>query len=169
MQRLDPATASQSAAIVKILAAHEQRLKGPLRSAFKTESEKVISFLTCNDQLIRNLVKALAFTKVSRSNHWGGTIKAQRDVLAAYLTVAPFPLNVRNDALRELWFKEHGPPLVKSLTLYPCLCPYTASLEEAPLQAIKKCESHAVLIRLLLAHLHNTTPENIRKLLKPSK
>lgn len=125
------------------------------------------------------MLKDLVTVRVRRERHLPLTVVAQRDLMATYLKAFKYPR--RNTAARRLWFDDHALKLVLVLSAWHCLCgpldwkpsnnPNAAALGSVADRIKKTCRewpkmTEAPVTYETLAVLHNTTPENILKLLQ---
>lgn len=117
----------------------------------------------------------IAEGRVSRLNHYPPTMQTQEKALKDYFEQEKFPSG-KNKDMRAKWVNKHGQPVYDLLKTFNCPCNYQAF--EAWNNAVGKEASKPDTVfyhypddvrSFLLATLHNTTPENIKKYLKKKK
>lgn len=174
MKRLSPKEGNWAAKVVQVLAAHERAIPPILRSAFKLPPEgheRALAQLTIKDQRVSRLLRWLADGQATRQDHWPEALRLQRDVMTQYLETAPFPCRGNNLSVsRGKWWDDHGEKLWARLAAIPCLCSYTTGNRKTLREDLRDCTNVAPMTHAFLACLHHpTTPEQVRRLLKPSK
>lgn len=113
--------------------------------------------------------------QLSRKSHAYYTINAQLDWLRNYLKKLEFPIAGNNRALaiqrQERWIRNRNAAISKTLCSFPCMCSYS-TLEEFEFKTVLNIKTMKPTIGnaavAIVASVHNTTVENIRKLSKPS-
>jgi hypothetical protein len=152
-----------------------------LEQALESKTPSAITALKLTQDTISLLVKwveALAVGQVQRGKHLSLTVVVQRDLMATFLKLFNYPQ--RYAATRRLWFDDHAHDLVVVLSFLPCLCspldwkpsnrPSATAVDAVADRLKNTCRqwpkmTEAPVTYETLAILHNTTPENIRKLL----
>ena len=134
----------------------------------------------CSDPAIKDLVKRLAAGKPQRDKHDIELLKFQRELVLEYMDEHEFPKYLENpdNALKLLqdWMDEHAPVLIPRLSVVSCGCgapSKSIALPELHSTHLKTNPRHGVppdkMLLAILAHLHNTSPKYIDKLLnRPS-
>jgi len=107
---------------------------------------------------------SLAYAPPSKAKHWPEVLKLQWNTLLVYLREKDF-----NE--RAGWIEEHKSEIRKRLTSIPCNCRYRRDLansirEVAERERKGKPTSLAFVATQILADVHSTGPENIRKWLR---
>ena len=99
-----------------------------------------------------------------RADHHVPTLRIQQTLLIEYFESNGF----RSNATEQIntWLQRRVHEIWELIKPFPCLCNYRDSLNDMNLEKPTPTETFAELIRLILAELHVSTPENIRKLLK---
>lgn len=119
-------------------------------------------------------LERLAFGHSSKETHYRDTLRSQRGALLDFFRQEHFPHDVRDSGVVKKWLAVHWTRILALLTLIPCYCRYT-SLSYNEFSADKITQTHsrwwgqARTTDLIIAVLHNTTPENLRRLLKASR
>jgi hypothetical protein len=126
------------------------------------------------------LLNALSRPSRSKIQHLLITLHLQRNFIVKFMEVHSYQ-NLA-DNRQEEWFENtHGEHFFSVLTAHPCFCSYPRTLKEvlhppAPRDHLSEFDERkgkylapaGSTINYLLANLHHTTPEQIRKLLKKS-
>lgn len=163
---LSPGKAEEARLLLKVMVAHEHRLKRVMNLRDAQNDLLIGTFLLHNPPIKRQL-KGLAIGTVPK-DHWIAGIKEQRRLLVQYLEDDPLPKATRNSPewvrRGHQWFDQHHNELFPWLTAFPCLHPYPS----AEGFRIESRLTPRNFILAILAHLHNTTTNQIAKLLKPS-
>ena len=109
--------------------------------------------------------------------HDAEIVKVQRRVLVIFVSLNPYPTGPSE---RWGWIVKHGGEIMKLIAGLPCLCRYERDWkglkDGVPIKGKGRkaarlepghCRTPGEIIDLLLAYVHNTTPQNIQKLLRP--
>lgn len=160
LDRLDPAMAHYARANIKSLAIIEGPLLG---NKYGTAVRKRMYPASLGEIVLAGLRS----DDVPRGNHWGCTIKLQRQLLLRYFECnKPPQWHARNPVHVSLQVREHLHYMYKTISRIPCRCePYPSSLEKVEGFVGKTVTSTETLIRFSLGELHQTGPKNIRKLM----
>lgn len=116
-------------------------------------------------EALRTALYNLAYGKLGRHEHYVPFLHLQRDFLVQYINRHPYP---QQAGRRESWLHAHAEPIWNLLTQLKCLCRYSKSLRDLPLDNLNWSRTPARVICLLLAKLHQATPAQIQKLLSHS-
>jgi len=111
--------------------------------------------------------------------HTSVTIAYQKQLIMTYWNLRDhqFPERANNIAAQHDWLSKHAPNLFGQLAELPCFCSYQTTFTDDDWKRVradrdKKGKSpmltKAHVILLLLAHLHNSGPDEIKKLLAQS-
>ncbi|WP_447985024.1 hypothetical protein [Nitrospira sp. Nam74] len=112
-------------------------------------------------------LKAIASAPVPRkSTHYLGSLNMQRKLLAHFLSEYPFPTSANK---RWDWVKQYWKDIVKLLDGFPCGCNYSRTLEPLNEDAVTTWVTDLDVMLRILAHLHNSAPTYIQKLLSAAK
>jgi len=117
-------------------------------------------------ELLLDRLRTMVHGKVPRDDHDRYTIHDQRNRINKYFEdhpVAP-SLSARE---YKTWLMKHGEKLREILGEYPCLCEYRSSFEGINEVSLLACRGPGELTGIILAELHESTPEAMRKALKP--
>jgi hypothetical protein len=117
----------------------------------------------------------IAAGTLSRNSHWYYTLNAQLDWLRDYVKKSEFPLRGNNRAVtiqrQEQWIRAHAETIGRELSGWPCMCNYSG-LGEFQYKPVLDTNTNRPTIgtaaTAIVAFVHNTTVENVRKLTKPS-
>jgi hypothetical protein len=99
-----------------------------------------------------------------RSGHMSNTIDIQKLLCTRFMENHQLPNTTEEEKLN--WIETHWPQLIQFIGPFPCLCSYSVEWDKNTFCRLPLEEGMAGIIRMLLAYLHNTTPQNINKLLK---
>ena len=126
------------------------------------------------------LLDALSLPNRSKRQHLLITLHLQRDFILGFMNHYGYQ-NLADNRQEEWFEKTFGEHFFSVLTAHPCFCPYPRTLKEVlyppaphdPLSEFDEREGKYLApagstINYLLANLHHTTPEQIRRLLKES-
>lgn len=113
-------------------------------------------------EVIEAGLQTLIYRKVGRSQHHLPILRLQRELLAQYINQHPYPQQVRQ---RESWLHEHSGPIWNRLSPLKCMCSYPDSLSGSLQDDLNWSRTPGQVIYLLLADLHQSTPDQIKKLL----
>ncbi|WP_447979035.1 hypothetical protein [Candidatus Nitrospira bockiana] len=118
-------------------------------------------------KLYEDVFMAIALGQAASSGHNVFSLKLQKIVLANYLRETnPYPQEKR---FWRRWIKESWSDVLKRLERFPCWCNYDRELtDDSVNNLVRKWNprTDAQILYSFLAHLHNTTPENIKRELK---
>ncbi len=120
--------------------------------------------------MVGQLLAALQRKKLPRSHHHVRMLHLQQSLLTAFLKKHRPQLGV--DLNLGTWLKRHNKELLSLLTQVPCFCKQRESLVGLDEEFPDCTGTLGEVVTLILAGLHRSKPENIRKLLKkktPSK
>ena len=112
--------------------------------------------------LVANLSRLIQ--KRPRPEHHVPTLRIQQTLLIDYLKSNNF--QAKGVEQIKDWLHERVQEMWELIKPYPCFCNYRRTLADMDLDKPVRTETLTQLIRLILAELHFSTPENIRKLLK---
>ena len=113
--------------------------------------------------------------RMSRLNHYPPTLQTQVKALKDYFRQKDFP-RAKNKEERGQWINEHKQEIYELLITFNCPCNYQ-TFEGWSKEVEEEANNPDTVIHyypddaraFLLAILHNTTPENIKKFLKNKK
>lgn len=156
LQGIDPEQAAHCAGMIAVIAGAEVA-----RFASQDQIENEIKWA----------FNGIAFGKPSRAMCGRGTFLVQRDMLLDYLMREEYPCQAENTKTMKDWLAQHWSRIIELITPTPCGCSYTVSFDGLGSLAERSGTSHkwrsvADTAVLILANLHNTTPANIRRILK---
>jgi len=107
--------------------------------------------------------------KIPRGGHMPNALDTQRQLLIQFLEHHPAPLDETHTEDTWLWVEANWQQIVDFIGWVPCLCTSSNTFDPLALRKIPLAEGTLGLVRALLAYFHNTTPEQIKKLLKQSE
>ena len=104
---------------------------------------------------------------VSRCTHDRQNLRTQRGLLLDYFLQEKYPS--QSDKAARKWLKARWSRMTELLAMIPCGCRYSLDVESF-LQMAKDrvLVGDAEVSEVILASVHNTTIQNVRKLLKPA-
>lgn len=118
--------------------------------------------------------------QVQERTHTSVTIAYQKQLIMAYWNLRDhqFPERANNIAVQHEWLRKHGPNLFGQLAELPCFCSYQTTFTDDDWNRVRAdrdkrgkppmlTKAHVIL--LLLAHLHNSGPDEIKKLIAQSR
>ncbi|MDI3467927.1 MAG: hypothetical protein OJF50_006748 [Nitrospira sp.] len=118
--------------------------------------------------LYRDLTRAIAYLHPPRrSSHDPRVIWIQEALLSGFLREHPYTCHT-NDRW-WLWASQYWNDLRLLLTVVPCWCKYSENLPDSHSvgrEALKAPQTEKSAKHLLLAHLHDVTPDSINRHLK---
>jgi len=104
------------------------------------------------------------------------TISLQNQMTIEYFKKEAFPDKALSIATQQVWFYKQGPVLFEKLIGLPCFCLYQPTFDESDWPTVKGYLDRKGRVQLttrqaillLLAHLHNSRPDEIAKLIAES-
>jgi len=119
---------------------------------------------------INSSVTAIRSAPADTHQHSAANVSDQSRILLDYLRKEAYPVNAQSDANRKEWLKHHWPRIIELLTMFPCRCSYSTRYEEfvgpwlrANQRGGTKLSLHSDTTHLILAFLHNASPESVRR------
>lgn len=119
------------------------------------------------DKICKARLLSIVSDKVPREDHDRFTIADQRKWLTRYLYEQPIKPSA-SPRQYKTWLIKHWQALYKGLKDFDCLCEYRSSLDGIAESDLRDCRGPAILIEILLAELHRSTPSAMRKVLSHS-
>lgn len=103
-----------------------------------------------------------------RAGHMSNVLDTQKLLLARYLAIRPPPLDPTATEDTKKWVQDNWDAILDLIGWLPCLCNYSATFDSNDFSRRydRADEGAAGLIHTILAFLHNSIPETIRRLLK---
>jgi hypothetical protein len=105
---------------------------------------------------------------IPRGSHMPNVLDVQKLLLAQYMTIHPPPLDPTASKDTKNWVCTNWDAIHDFIGWLPCLCNYSATFDNSLFsrQYDVAEQGAAGLIHTILAFLHNSTSENIKKLLR---
>jgi hypothetical protein len=110
------------------------------------------------------ILQKIDSARVGKRTHHPEVIAVQAKYIDIKLALDESRAKTRN---MHLWIAANAPVFLEDIQNIPCGCNYSVSLHQADIGRLALMRTPIRLIHGLLAHLHNTTPSFIEKLLKP--
>lgn len=129
---------------------------------------------------IKDYLVATLATGAARRDHIKASIRFQKSFLMEFFSRNPIRRNIDSN-LRKMayefsdiseWLDSHGSEISSFLSMIPCPCGMNTfeegNTDKAALRRwLKNPISLGAIYNAILAHLHKTTPDQIKKILKP--
>ena len=120
-------------------------------------------------EIYQEYLLRIAASPIPRRGHMENALYTQRQLLIRFFQDHPAPLDPVSPEDTQRWVEENWQQVIDFIGWLPCLCNCSTTLDIQAFNRIPLAEGTLGLVRALLAYLHNTTPEQVNKLLKQSE
>jgi hypothetical protein len=139
---------------------------GSLEGLLDLHHDGIQAFREAIQQEVNTILVELVRDTPRRQEHFMPVLRLQYTVLVNYLDEYQCP--VHHIEKEERWIAEHRERIWTVLTHFTCYCTYLSTFEAMRLDDREWTRTVGKLASLLLAHLHQSTPLTIGKLLSHS-